>query len=321
MAIKKISIIGAGFVGSTTAHWIACENLCDIVLLDRDAGVANGKALDLLQSAPIAGFNINISGTDNYDDTKDSDIVVITAGSPRKPGMSRDELLAINAGIVKDISEKIAKTSPNSILLVVTNPLDAMVYVAWKSSGFPTNRVVGMAGILDSSRMRTFLTQELQNIGMDVSPKDISAMVLGGHGDTMVPVMSEAKVNGKLVSEFLSKEILDAVVERTRNGGAEIVSLLKTGSAYYAPGISIMEMIRAIVKDEKKVLPCAAYVNGEYGVQGLFIGVPVVLGKNGAEKVIEIPLTETEKQAFEKTVHNVEDLIRKDTSLRFVSGA
>lgn len=310
LAIKKISIIGAGFVGSTAAHWIASENLGDIVLLDRDSGVAKGKALDLLQCAPIAGFDIHVSGTDNFDDTKDSDIVVITAGSPRKPGMSRDELLAINTGIVKDVSEKIAKSSPNAILIVVTNPLDAMVYTAWKASEFTTQRVVGMAGILDSSRMRTFLAMELEKVGHHVSPKDISAMVLGGHGDTMIPVMSEAKVNGKPVSEFLSKEILDAVIERTRNGGAEIVSLLKTGSAYYAPGISIMEMARAILHDEKKILPCAAYVNGEYGVSGIFIGVPAVLGKNGVEKIVEIPLTPEEQAAFQKTATHVQNLIQ-----------
>lgn len=307
---RKISIIGAGFVGGAAAHWIAQENLGDIILLDRDAGMAKGKALDLLQSAPIAGFNVHISGTDNYEDTKNSDIVVITAGSPRKPGMSRDELLAINAGIVKDISERIAKISPNAILIVVTNPLDAMVYTAWKASGFTTQRVVGMAGILDSSRMRTFLAMELEKAGHRVSPKDISAMVLGGHGDTMVPVMSEAKVHGKPVSGFLPKGTLDAVIERTRNGGAEIVSLLKTGSAYYAPGIAIMEMVRAILKDEKKVLPCAAYVNGEYGVSGIFIGVPIVLGKNGVEKIMEFLLTSQEKEAFLKTAAHVRDLIQ-----------
>lgn len=300
----KISVIGAGFVGSTTAHFLAMHELGDIVLFDINEGAAKGKALDLSQAGSIEGFDVKIRGTSSYEDTANSDIVVITAGVPRKPGMSRDELLAVNTGIVKTAAENIKRYSPNTIVIVVTNPLDAMVYVAWKATGFPPKRVIGMAGVLDSSRMRSFIAEEL-----NISVEDVTAFVLGGHGDTMVPLMRLASADGIPVTELLSKEKIDAIVERTRNGGAEIVSLLQTGSAYYAPAASIVSMVESILKDKKRVLPCAAYLNGEYGVKGLFIGVPVVLGREGVERVLEVKLNEEERAAFDKTVKHVKTLI------------
>lgn len=300
----KITVIGGGFVGSTTAHFLAMHELGDIVLLDINEGPPQGKALDLSEAAPIEGFDVKIIGTNSYKDTADSDIVVITAGMPRKPGMSRDELLAVNAGIVKTASENIKKYSPRAIIIVVTNPLDAMVYVAWKTTGFEPQRVIGMAGVLDSARMRHFIAE-----AVGVSVEDVTAFVMGGHGDTMIPVTRFANVGGVPLADLLPKEKIDAIVERTRNGGAEIVGLLKTGSAYYAPAASVVAMVESILLDKKRVLPCAAYLNGEYGVKGLFIGVPVVLGKNGVERIIEVKLNEEEKAAFEKTVQHVQELV------------
>lgn len=304
MKRPKISIIGAGFVGSTLAHLLAVYKIGDIVLVDRTEGIAKGKALDISQAGPIHGFDLKIEGTDDYNKTENSDIVVITAGIARKPGMSRDELLKINAEIVKEIAQKSSAYSKNAILIVVTNPLDAMVYLAWKASGFKQSKVIGMAGTLDSSRMRSFIANEL-----GVSVKEISAIVLGGHGDTMVPLMRLANVNGIPVADLLPKEKINAITGRTRDAGAEIVSLLQTGSAYFAPAAAILEMIDSIIFDRKRVFACAAYLSGEYGVSGLFIGVPVVLGINGVEKIIEIDLRPEEKEAFLKTVSHVKSLI------------
>lgn len=301
----KITVIGGGFVGSTTAHFLAMHELGDIVLLDINEGPPQGKALDLSEAAPVEGFDVKIIGTNLYKDTADSDIVVITAGMPRKPGMSRDELLAVNASIVKSASENIKKYSPNAIVIVVTNPLDAMVYVVWKTTGFEPQRVIGMAGVLDSARMRHFIAE-----AVGVSVEDVTAFVMGGHGDTMVPLMRYASVGGVPLADILSKEEIDAIVERTRNGGAEIVSLLKTGSAYYAPAACVVAMVESILKDKKRVLPCAVYLNGEYGVNGLFIGVPVVLGSKGVERIIEVKLNDEEKLAFEKTVEHVAALTK-----------
>jgi len=299
----KITIIGGGFVGSTAAHFLAMHGLGDIVLLDRNEGMPQGKMLDLLQAGPIEGFDLKIIGTNSYEDTADSDIAVITAGVPRKPGMSRDELLAINADIVRSVGANIKKYSPNAIVIVVTNPLDAMVYVAWKETGFPANRIVGMAGILDSARMRTFIAQ-----ACGVDAKEVDAVVLGGHGDTMIPLMRLTTVKGAPISKFLPQEKIDEIVQRTRNGGAEIVNLLKTGSAYFAPAAAVCAMVASILKDQKRVFPCAAYLSGEYGVKGLFIGVPVELGKNGVEKIVEIELNDEEKSAFAKTAEHIKSL-------------
>ena len=301
---SKITVIGAGFVGATTAHFLAMHELGDIVLLDIAEGPPQGKALDLAQSAPVEGFDVNVKGTNSYDDTAGSDVVVITAGLPRKPGMSRDELVAVNSGIIKGVCEQVKKSSPNAIIIVVTNPLDAMVYVAWKVTGFPPQRIIGMAGVLDSARMRTFIAQELK-----VSVEDVNALVLGGHGDTMVPLMRLATVGGIPIAELLPKEKIDAIVERTQNGGAEIVNLLKTGSAYYAPAASVVAMVESILRDKKRVLPCAAYLTGQYGVDGLFIGVPAVLGRSGVERVLEISLNNEESAAFQKTVAHVKELV------------
>ena len=302
----KISVIGAGNVGSTTAHLLALKNLGDIVLADIVEGMPQGKALDIYESSPLECFNCSIIGTNKYEDTKDSDIAVITAGIARKPGMSRDDLLEINKKIVKEVTENVVKYSPNSILIIVSNPLDAMVYVAAEASKFPKNRVIGMAGVLDSSRMKSFIAQELK-----VPPKKIKAIVLGGHGDDMVPLTRLVKVNGKPLKKLLPQEKIDEIVERTRNGGAEIVSLLKTGSAYYAPASSVVEMVDSIVNDRKKILPCAAYLDVQYGVKGLFIGVPVKLGRNGVEEIVEIKLNKEEKEQFDKTVQHVRELVGK----------
>lgn len=299
----KITIIGAGFVGGTVAHFLAMHELGDIVLLDVNEGAAKGKALDLSQAAPVEGFNIKIQGTSSYEDTANSNIVVITAGLPRKPGMSRDELLNANTDIVKKVSEQIKKYSPNAIVIVVTNPLDAMVYVVWKTTGFPHKRVMGMAGVLDSARMRSFIAE-----AADVSVEDVTAFVMGGHGDSMIPVLRFAHIAGIPVTDLLPKETLDAIVLRTRNGGAEIVDLLKMGSAYYAPAASVCAMIESIIQDKKRVFPCAAYLSGEYGVKDLFIGVPAVLGREGVERVLEVKLNAEEAVAFKKTVAHVEEL-------------
>lgn len=304
MMRSKITVIGAGFVGSTTAHFLAMAELGDIVLLDVNEGAAKGKALDLFEATPVFGADVRITGTTSYADTANSDVVVLTAGVPRKPGMSRDELLAINSGIVKQASEQVKQHSPNAIFIVVTNPLDAMVYIAWKTTGFPPQRVLGMAGVLDSARMRSFIAEATQ-----LSVEDVQAFVLGGHGDTMVPVMRYANVGGVPVIDLLSQEKLDAIIERTKNGGAEIVDLLKTGSAYYAPAASIVAMVESILKDKKRVMPCAAYLDGEYGVKGLFIGVPAVLGRKGVERVLELQLNKEERAAFDKTAEHVKELV------------
>ena len=304
--MAKITVVGAGNVGATTAHLAALKKLGDIVLIDIVEGLPQGKALDILESGPVEGFDCRVIGTNNYEDTKNSDIVVITAGIARKPGMSRDDLLEINTKIVKSVTEQIVKYNPNCILIIVSNPLDAMVYAASEASKFPKNKVIGMAGILDSTRFRSFIAAEL-----GVSVNKVEAMVLGGHGDDMVPLVRFTKANGKPITNLLPKEKINALVERTRNGGIEIVNLLKTGSAYYAPASSAVEMIDSILKDKKKVLPCAAYLDGEYGVKGYFVGVPARLGKNGVEEVIELELNEEERKQFQETASHVKELIEK----------
>ncbi len=308
MSVKrhKITIVGAGFVGATAAHWAAIKELGDICLVDIIEGMPQGKALDLLEASPVEGFDANIIGTNDYADTADSDVVIITAGLPRKPGMSRDDLLFKNADIVKNVTEQVAKYSPNAFLIIVSNPLDAMVYVAHKVSGFPTNRVMGMAGVLDAARFRTFIAMEL-----GVSVEDVTAFVLGGHGDTMVPLPRYSTVAGIPLPDLLPPEKIEALVERTRNGGAEIVNLLKTGSAFFAPSASAVQMAESILKDKKRILPCAAYCDKEYDVGGYFVGVPVLLGGNGVEKVIEIKLTPEEKEAFKRSVEAVKSLVSK----------
>ncbi|MGC8719812.1 MAG: malate dehydrogenase [Thermodesulforhabdaceae bacterium] len=303
---KKITIVGAGFVGATAAHWAAIKELGDICLVDIVEGMPQGKALDLLEASPVEGFDAQIIGTNDYADTANSDVVIITAGLPRKPGMSRDDLLFKNAEIVKNVTEQIAKYSPNAYLIVVSNPLDAMVYVAYKVSGFPTNRVMGMAGVLDAARFRTFIAMEV-----GVSVEDVTAFVLGGHGDTMVPLPRYSTVGGIPITDILSPEKIEALVERTRNGGAEIVNLLKTGSAFFAPSASAVAMAEAIIKDKKRLMPCAAYCDKEYNVGGYFVGVPVILGGNGVEKVIEIKLTPEEEAAFRRSVDAVKNLVNK----------
>lgn len=306
MKRAKITIVGAGNVGATTAHWCAAAELGDIVLLDipQTEDMPKGKALDLMQASPIVGFDSNILGTNDYADTKDSDVVVITAGIPRKPGMSRDDLLATNAKIVSAVTEEIKKSSPNCIIIVVSNPLDAMVQQAMKVSGFPANRVIGQAGVLDTARYRTFIAMEL-----GVSVEDVSAMLMGGHGDTMVPMPSCTSVGGIPVTRLMSEERLNEIVERARHGGAEIVGLLKTGSAYYAPAAATTQMVEAIVRDKKRLIPCAAYCDKEYGVGGYYVGVPVILGAGGVEKVVELDLTEQEKADFQKSVDAVKGLV------------
>jgi malate dehydrogenase len=306
MRRAKITIIGAGNVGATTAHWCAAAELGDIVLLDipQTGDMPKGKALDLLQASPIVGFDCNIIGTTNYDDTVGSDVVVITAGIPRKPGMSRDDLLATNAKIMTDVCENVKRTSEHAIVIVVSNPLDAMVQRAQQVTGFEPAHVIGQAGILDTARYRTFLSMEL-----GVSVKDISALLMGGHGDTMVPIPSCTSVGGIPVSQLLSKKRLDEIVQRTRDGGAEIVSLLKTGSAYYAPAAATTQMVAAIVRDQKRLVPCAAYCDKEYGVGGYYVGVPVILGASGVERVIQLELTAEEKAAFQKSVDAVKQLV------------
>jgi len=302
---KKITVVGAGFVGATAAHWAAAKELGDVVIIDIVEGLPQGKALDLFQASTVEGFDSCVTGTNDYADTANSDIVIITAGLPRKPGMSRDDLLAINTKIVKDVTEKICKHSPNAFLIIVSNPLDAMVYVAHKVSGFPTQRVMGMAGVLDSARFRAFIAMEL-----DVSVEDINAFVLGGHGDTMVPLPRYTTVAGIPLPDLLPKEKIDAMIKRTANGGAEIVNLLKTGSAFFAPSASAVEMAQSILKDKKRILPCAAFCDKEYGVGGYYVGVPAKLGKNGVEKVIEITLLPDEKTAFDKSVAAVRELVK-----------
>lgn len=305
MGRKKLTIIGAGNVGATAAHWAASKELADIVLYDIVEGVPQGKALDLLQAGPLEGFDTHVIGTNDFDDTADSDVIIITAGMARKPGMSRDDLLRINYDIVKSVVEESVKRSPNATLLVVTNPVDVMTYVAYHTSGLPPHRVIGQAGVLDSTRFRTFIAQEL-----GVSVQDVSAYVMGVHGDDMVPLVRYSYVGGIPISHLIPQERIEAIVERTRKGGGEIVSLLKTGSAYYAPGLSVIEMAEAILKDKRRVLPAIAYLKGEYGENDIYAGVPVVLGKNGVERVIEIDLTPEERVAFARSVESVRGPLR-----------
>jgi malate dehydrogenase len=302
---NKITVVGAGNVGATAAHWLASKELGDVVLVDIVEGMPQGKALDLAQAAPIEGFDAALVGaTSDYAQTANSDVVIITSGLPRKPGMSRDDLLKTNAGIVSSVTEEIAKYSPDSVIIVVSNPLDAMTQVAFRKSGFPKHRVIGMAGVLDSARMRCFLAEEL-----DVSVENVTAFVLGGHGDTMVPLPRYSTCAGIPVTELIPKEKLDAIVKRTANGGAEIVGLLKTGSAYYAPSAAAVEMTEAILKDKKKILPCAAFLEGEYGINNLYVGVPCKLGARGLEQIIEINLTNEERIALQKSAGAVQELI------------
>ena len=300
---KKVTIVGAGNVGATAAHWIMAKELADVVLIDVVEGIPQGKALDLQQAIPIERSDVRILGTNDYADTANSDIVIITAGIPRKPGMSRDDLLHTNYKIMTDVVTKVVAHSPECILIIVSNPLDAMAQAAFKQSGFNRERVIGMAGILDSGRFKSFLAQEL-----NVSVHNMSCLVLGGHGDTMVPLIGHTTVAGIPISELLSKERIDAIVQRTRDGGAEIVKHLKTGSAYYAPSAAAVEMAEAILKDKKKILPCAAYLQGEYGIEGYFIGVPCKLGAAGLEQIVEIKLTPEEDAALKKSAAAVKEL-------------
>ena len=300
---KKISLIGAGQIGGTLAHLISIKELADVVLFDVDEDMAKGKALDIAQSTSINGSNIGFKGTSNYEDTKNSDVIIITAGIPRKPGMSRDDLLGTNLKIIKQVAEGVKKTSPKAFVICITNPLDVIVMAFQKYSGLPTNKVVGMAGILDSSRFKYFISQELK-----VPVKNVESLVLGGHGDTMVPMTNQTTVSGKPLNKLIQKEKLDSIIERTRKGGAEIGKLLQKGSAFYAPASSGIEMAESYIKDLKKTLPCAAYLNGEYGVRNLYAGVPVVIGNLGAEKVIEIKLDDKEKENFEISIKAVKEL-------------
>ena len=305
---KKITLIGAGQIGGTLAHLIALKDLADVVLFDVAAGIAKGKALDIAQSSPVNGFNINLSGTDNYEDTKNSDVIIITAGVPRKPGMTRDDLLGINLKIIKQVAEGIKKTSPNAFVICITNPLDVIVMALQKYSGLPKNKVVGMAGILDSSRFIYFLSQELK-----VPVQKIKSFVLGGHGDSMVAMLGSTFIEGKNIMDLLKegkieKGKLESIIERTKKGGAEIVKYLEKGSAFYAPAASGVEMAESYLKDLKKQLPCAVYLNGEYDVKNIYAGVPVLIGKNGVEKIIEIPLSPAEKKDFDSSIKSVVEL-------------
>jgi malate dehydrogenase len=300
---KKITLIGAGQIGGTLAHLITIKELGDVVLFDVAEGVAKGKALDIAQSTSVDGFNINLIGTSSYEDIKNSDVIIITAGIPRKPGMTRDDLLGINLKIIKQVAEGIRKNSPNAFVICITNPLDVIVMALQKYSGLPTNKVVGMAGILDSSRFKYFLSQELK-----VPVKNINSLVLGGHGDTMVPVPDHTTVNGKPLKKIISKEKLDKIIDRTKKGGGEINKLLEKGSAFYAPATAGVEMAESYIKDLKKTLPCAAFLNGEYGVNNLYVGVPIIIGKSGVEKVVEINLSEEEKNSFDNSINAVKEL-------------
>ncbi|MFH0725952.1 MAG: malate dehydrogenase [Pseudomonadota bacterium] len=301
---KKVTVVGAGNVGATTAQRLAEKELCDVVLVDIVEGVPQGKALDLMEAAPVEKHDAKLVGSNGYEASAGSDIVIITAGIPRKPGMSRDDLIATNARIMREVVKQVSTLSPDAVLIIVSNPLDAMCHVALDASGFPRERVIGMAGVLDSARFRTFIAMEL-----NVSVENTHAFVLGGHGDTMVPLPRYSTVAGIPITELMSKDRIDALVQRTANGGAEIVSLLKTGSAYYAPASSAVEMAEAILKDKKKILPCAVYLKGEYGFHDLFIGVPVKLGRGGMEGVIEIKLTEEETEALKKSAAAVQGLV------------
>ena len=301
---QKVTVVGAGNVGATAAQRLAEKELADVVLIDIIEGVPQGKSLDLAQAAPIEKHDAHLTGTNTYEASAGSDIVIITAGLPRKPGMSRDDLLTANRGIVKNVVGQIVRYSPDAVLIIVSNPLDAMCHVAMEESGFPKNRVIGMAGVLDSARFRAFIAAEL-----DVSVENVQAMVLGGHGDTMVPLPRFSTVAGIPITEWMTPERIESLVARTRSGGAEIVGLLKTGSAYYAPASAAVEMAESILKDKKKILPCAAYLEGEYGISGLFVGVPVKLGKNGIEQIISLRLTPEEQKALEKSAAAVRELV------------
>jgi malate dehydrogenase len=301
---KKVSVVGAGNVGATAAQRLCEKELCDVILIDIVEGVPQGKALDLTEAAPIEKHDAHLTGTNGYEASEGSDVVIITAGIPRKPGMSRDDLLKTNAGIIRDVTRQVAKLSPDAVLIIVSNPLDAMCHVAYETSGFSKNRVMGMAGVLDSARFRAFIAMEL-----NVSVENTHAFVLGGHGDTMVPLPRYSTVAGIPITELMPKDRIDSLVERTANGGAEIVSLLKTGSAYYAPASAAVEMTESILKDKKKILPCAAYLEGEYGIHDLYIGVPVKLGQNGIEEIIQITLTDDEQKALQKSADAVKELV------------
>jgi malate dehydrogenase len=301
---KKVTIIGAGFVGSTCAHWIASKELADVVLVDIVEGVPQGKGLDLLEAGPIEGFDINIVGTNSYEETRDSDVVILTSGAPRKPGMSREDLLKINADITSSNIKQVAETSPNAHIIIVNNPMDTMAYLAFKVAGFPKNRVMGQGGVLDAGRYRTFVAQEA-----GVSVEDVQAMLMGGHGDEMVPLPSYTTISGIPVTQFIAEDRLQAIIERTKKGGGEIVQLLKTGSAYYAPAAATVQMVEAIVKDKKRVLPASVYMDGEYGLNDLFFGVPVKLGANGVEEIIQLPLSDDEQAAVQKSAELVKGSI------------
>ncbi|HEY0605563.1 MAG TPA: malate dehydrogenase [Herpetosiphonaceae bacterium] len=301
---KKVTIIGAGFVGSTCAHWIASKELADVVLVDIVEGIPQGKGLDLLEAGPIEGFDVSIVGTNGYDETKDSDVVILTSGAPRKPGMSREDLLKINAEITSSNIEKVVKTSPNASIIIVNNPMDTMAYLAYKVAGLPREKVMGQGGVLDAARYRTFIAQEA-----GVSVEDVQAMLMGGHGDEMVPLPSYTTISGIPVTEFIPQDRLNAIVERTKKGGGEIVQLLKTGSAYYAPSAATVQMVEAILKDKKRILPASAFMQGEYGLNDIFFGVPVKLGANGIEQIIELPLSDEEKAGVEKSAALVRDSI------------
>jgi len=318
MRRAKISIIGAGNVGATCAHWAASKELGDIVLLDipevpdpKDPTkkipftVPQGKALDLYEASPVEGFDVKITGTSDYKETAGSDVVIVTAGLPRKPGMSRDDLIAINTGIVKEVAANVAKHSPEAVMIIVSNPLDAMVYVAWKASGFPTNRIIGQAGVLDVARYRSFLAAE---VGCSV--EDVQALLLGGHGDDMVPLTRYTSAGGIPITQLVKPDRLEEIVKRARNGGAEIVNLLKTGSAYYAPAAATVAMAESIIRDKKRILPAAAYCDKQYGIGGFFVGVPCVLGAGGVERIIEVELDENEKKMFATSVDHVKDLVK-----------
>jgi len=307
---KKITLIGAGQIGGTLAHLITIKELGDVVLFDVAEGVAKGKALDIAQSTSVDGFNINLIGTSSYEDIKNSDVIIITAGIPRKPGMTRDDLLGTNLKIIKQVAEGIRKNSPNAFVICITNPLDVIVMALQKYSGLPTNKVVGMAGILDSSRFKYFLSQELK-----VPVKNINSLVLGGHGDTMVPMLDHTTVNGKPLKKIISKEKLDKIIDRTRKGGGEINKLLEKGSAFYAPATSGVEIAESYIKNLKKTLPCAAYLNGEYGIKNLYVGVPVIIGEQGVEKVIELPLSKDEKKNFDLSASAVKKLFELATKI------
>jgi malate dehydrogenase len=304
MGRKRISIIGAGFVGATAAHWAAEKELGDVVLVDILEGIPQGKALDLLQASPVEGFDSRVVGSNSYEETKDSDIVIVTSGVPRKPGMSREDLLEINKKIIETVVGQVVEKSPKSILIMVTNPLDTMTYLAFKKSGFPKQRVMGMAGILDTARFKTFIAVEL-----GVSVEDIQALLLGGHGDEMVPLPRYTTVSGIPLPQLLPKETIDRLVERTRKGGGEIVNLLKTGSAFYAPSAAAIQMTEAILKDKKRILPCCAYLEGEYGLKDICFGVPVKLGAGGVDAIIELQLTEEEKKLVAKSAESVKKSI------------